>query len=189
MLRALGLLAPFAFVGCIPMGYAASLSALGTTGTQSISAVQEGAELSGRVHAQGSRGLTLAGDVDLARPDASRACCILGRASLGAGYAYAPRPFEGRLGWEALGRAGVGSVTPHNEPRFALLAAARLALLVRLTGDTSVWAQDRAPSRPVWYLAPFADASPLFPTSALPVSLEATLGLGLRASFYDPLAP
>jgi hypothetical protein len=179
-----------AATGCIPMGYA--LEAAGalqaTSGDRGAGAA--GGGVGARVHANGSRGLTLAVDGAALGALTGSPCCAWWRGEGGAGYAFVPRPFEASLGYEALVLGGVESLAESSGSRVELLAGGRLALLWRITANDSVWQQDRSPSAPVWFLVPLVTLGPALPLSGdKSVAFDAFGGIALRAGFYDRNAP
>ncbi len=177
-------------IGCIPMGYAATAAGLVAATPIAGDPIGEGGAVGGRLHISGSRGFTLAVEGE-ALHVGTAPCCVAWQAEAGAGYAFVPRPFESRLGYEGLVLAGVASPEPSDPARLEALATVRFALLVRLTGNDSVLHQDRRPSVPVWYLEPLLNVGPsLELQGGRPVvALDAAAGIGLRASFYDRTAP
>jgi hypothetical protein len=116
---------------------------------------------------------------------------------LRAGFAYVPRPFEGRVGWDVTGGVGVADRPTAVIPTTAWgpLIDGRASLLFRLTPDDTVWAEDEKDeaghaSVPV-YLVVGAQLGGFFPSDhdERPPFPEVAGLLGLRFNDYSCGAP
>jgi hypothetical protein len=136
----------------------------------------------------GTSGIELGPDVAL------ESTLIAPRAAVGhvladVGYASAPRPFEGRFGYDVT--LGVGGGTrPVGSVVWGWLGSARATVLLRVTESREVWSEDRK-TTPVVFVV-LGGQSSLFlrdggPTSTLLGEYGALVGL--RVSLYSNGAP
>jgi len=112
----------------------------------------------------GTKALELGVDVGAAgRVD--RRSGALGQGLVQIGYAYVPRPFEGRLGWDVVvgGGGGVRPIPPTTRIAWEPAADARASLLLRLTGDGTPWGEDEKQCRLPIYLVLGAQLFTFFP--------------------------
>jgi hypothetical protein len=139
----------------------------------------------------GTKTFEIGGDVGFAgRLD--RDSHAISNVELRAGYAYVPRPFEGRVGWELTGGVGAADRPTAVIPTTAWgpLIDGRASLLLRLTGNDTVWAEDEHTSIPL-YLVLGAQLGGFFPSdhAERPPFPEVAGLVGLRVNHYSTGAP
>lgn len=169
--------------GCLPVGYGGSLSGYGGVFHGKETSGEAGTEASFHFYPEGSRGLAMTADIGVTSASPGTA----GRAGLGAGYAYIPRPFEARVGYELLARGGLGNMP--GDCHLALHAGARLALLYRLGHDDTVWHQDQSLSHLLWFVGPFVSIEPATQSNWTNPWLDNVAGIAVYALDYNTGAP
>jgi hypothetical protein len=177
--------------GCIlPFDIDAAAAGTAARSLQSAPYTAAGGDLSADIRI-GTKAVEIGADIGFAgRVDKdSRA---ISNFELRAGYAYVPRPFEGRVGWDLSGGAGVADRPTAVMPTTAWgpMIDGRASLLLRLTGDHTVWAEDESTSLPV-YLVLGAQLGAFFPSdhNERPPFPEVAGLLGVRLNYYKTGAP